>query len=97
MTHVAHAIRRELDDARDAERPVASVRVTGSALQGVVAAVSLSPERAAALQLDAHLAEAAVEVLLHPDDYAELRDEDVTEADGVRRVFGVPLIVDSPL
>lgn len=94
MTQVADAIRRELDDARGAERPVASVRVTDSALRGAVAAVSLSPERAEALRLSAPLAEAAVEVLLHPDDYDELGDEDVSEEGGVRRVFGVPLIVD---
>ncbi len=94
MTQVADAIRREFDQARGAERPVASVRVTASALPGAVAAVSLSPERAEALQLSPQLAEAAVEVLVHPDDYAELGDEEVSEAGGVRRVFGVPLIVD---
>jgi hypothetical protein len=97
MTQVADAIRRELDDARDADRPVASVRVTANALPGAVAAVSLSPERAQALQLDAALAEAAVEVLLHPDDYEELGGEHVSEQDGVRRVFGVPLIADTAL
>jgi hypothetical protein len=77
---------------------VASVRVTQSALPGAVAAVSLSPERADALGLDAVLAERAVEVLLHPDDYAELLEEptpDLTESGGVQRVFGVPLIADA--
>jgi hypothetical protein len=100
MTHVADAIRREIDAARDAERPVASVRVTESALPGAVAAVGLSPERAAALDLDAPLAEAAVEILVHPDDYAEFLDEPGTalsedEDTGFQRVFGVPLVDES--
>lgn len=97
MTHVAEAIQRELTAARDAARPVASVRVTESALPGAVAAVSLSPERARSLELDAVLAEQAVEVLLHPDDYEQLADGEVTEDGGVPRVFGVPLIVDPAL
>jgi hypothetical protein len=97
MTLVAEAIQRELAAARDADRPVASVRVTGSALPGTVAAVSLSPERAQALQLDAVLTEHAVEVLLHPEDYDELADDEVTEDGGVRRVFGVPLIIEIAL
>lgn len=97
MTHVAEAIRREIDEARGGERPVASVRVTESALAGTVAAVSLSPERAEALRLDAVLAERAVEILVHPDDYAELLeapgDELTTDAgSGARLVFGVPLV-----
>ncbi|MDA0180672.1 hypothetical protein OJ997_10245 [Solirubrobacter phytolaccae] len=92
MTQVADAIRRELDEARRAERPVASVRVTESALPGAVAAVSLSPERAEALDLDAQMTERAVEILVHPDDYDELDDDEVSEEDGIRRVFGVPLI-----
>ena len=97
MTHVADAIRREIDAARDAERPVASVRVTESALPGAVAAVGLSPERVAALELDAPLAEAAVEILVHPDDYAEFLEEPETglsqdERTGFQRVFGVPLV-----
>ena len=98
MTQVADAIERELAQARTADRPVASVRVTESAMAGAVAAVSLSPERAAALGLDAVLAEWAVEVLVHPDDYAELLVEPasgVVEEGGVRRVFGVPLVVDA--
>ncbi|MBE2315200.1 hypothetical protein DVA67_004390 [Solirubrobacter sp. CPCC 204708] len=97
MAQVSDAIQRELDDAREADRPVASVRVSESALPGAVAAVSLSPERAAALRLDAVLAERAVEVLLHPDDYEELLDEDVVVEGEVPRVFGVPLIVDQSL
>lgn len=95
MNHVSEAIRREIDQARGGDRPVASVRVTESALPGTVAAVSLSPERAESLRLDARLAEAAVEILVHPDDYAELLDEPglaLEEDSGVRRVFGVPLI-----
>lgn len=95
MTHVSEAIRREIDQARGGDRPVASVRVTESALPGTVAAVSLSPERAESLRLDARLAEAAVEILVHPDDYAELLEEpglELAEDSGVRRVFGVPLI-----
>ncbi|WP_121249661.1 hypothetical protein [Solirubrobacter pauli] len=95
MKHVSEAIRREIDQARGGDRPVASVRVTESALPGTVAAVSLSPERAESLRLDARLAEAAVEILVHPDDYAELLEEpglELGEDSGVRRVFGVPLI-----
>ena len=97
MTHVAEAIRREIDEARGADRPVASVRVTASALPGTVAAVSLSPERVEALRLDRQLAERAVEILVHPDDYAALLEEPgeglSTDAQsGVRHAFGVPLI-----
>jgi hypothetical protein len=97
MTHVAQAIRREIDEARSGDRPVASVRVTESALSGTVAAVSLSPERAESLRLDAQLAERAVEILVHPDDYAELLEEpdpglSTDEGSGVRLVFGVPLV-----
>ena len=95
MTHVTEAIRREIDEARGGDRPVASVRVTESALPGTVAAVSLSPERAEALRLDAVLTERAVEILVHPDDYAALLEEpglELSEDAGIRRVFGVPLI-----
>jgi len=97
MTHVADAIRREIDEARGDDRPVASVRVTESALPGTVAAVSLSPERVEALRLDGQLAERAVEILVHPDDYAELLDEPgegltTDSGSGARLVFGVPLI-----
>jgi hypothetical protein len=96
---VAEAIRRELDDARAAERPVASVRVTDSALPGAVVAVSLAPERSAELGLDAQMAERAVEIIIHPDDFAELLETPAATLsasieDGVRRIFGVPLIGD---
>ena len=71
--------------------------MTESALPGAIAAVGLSPERAAALDLDAALAEAAVEILVHPEDYAEFLEEPGTalseDADtGFQRVFGVPLV-----
>ena len=97
MDEVAAAIRREIDDARAAERPVASVRVTEAGLPGVVAAVSLSPERAEALDLDDQLAEAAVEILVHPDDYEKLLEEPSADlsrdaSSGMRLVFGVPLV-----
>ena len=52
--------------------------MTESALPGAVAAVGLSPERAAALELDAPLAEAAVEILVHPDDFEEFLEEPET-------------------
>jgi hypothetical protein len=97
---VAPAIRREIDDARAAERPVASVRVTEAGLPGVVAAVSLSPERAQALALDRQMAEAAVEILVHPEDYEVLLEEPTADLtrdarSGMRLVFGVPLVDDA--
>jgi hypothetical protein len=99
VDQVAAAIRREIDDARAAERPVASVRVTEAGLKGAVAAVSLSPERAQALDLDKAMAEAAVEILVHPDDYEELLEEPTAgltrdAGSGMRLVFGVPLVAD---
>lgn len=94
---VAEAIRRELGDARAAERPVAAVRVTASALPGTVVAVSLAPERIAELGLDRQLGERAAEIIVHPDDYEQLLEAPAPtltrdEPDGVMRVFGVPLI-----
>jgi hypothetical protein len=67
-------LRREIDSADEAMRPIIQVRVSTDALRGTPAAVALTPERLRVLghcEHDFHNGASPVEILVHPEDWAE--------------------------
>ena len=102
---------REQQQAREQLREIHHIRVTTDALPGSLVSVPITPERARTIRLAMFPSKAGestvdvdpelvgrplLEVLMHPEDYAELtkdldavRDVDMTGS--VTRVLGIPI------
>lgn len=111
---IIEAIYDEFRAARDAARPVLHVRVSLAAIPGSVITTPLSPERARALRpyvihlqgrdtpdalADPEVVERALELVLHPEDWARLLADHAAIPDVALplrdgepfRVLGVPV------
>jgi len=82
-----------------AARMITHVRITQDAIEGLVVALPITPERAAELGVDPSIACDVVEIAIHPDDYDALLDEPSMAISkdartGVLRILGLPIVDD---